>query len=114
MIDDLEIVKEELSRLKSEAEKYLFVVDTDEKPHSRHWADLPGNVRICFTKKFLDGKFYYHLSISAAGTQRVDDVIVLAILNMLGSPQKADEIPAQINPSVRHFMWLDTKGDLPN
>lgn len=91
------------------AEKFPIVPDTDELPLPRHWANLPGGVIICFTKKLFDGKFHYHLSISEEGVLRADNMIVLAILRMLGSPQKVNETSALYNQSVRHFMWDEAK-----
>lgn len=104
MKSDLANVKKEVKRLKRIAEEYPFV-DTEGMPPTRHWATLPGNVRTCFTLKNVNGEFYYHLSVSAS-YGRVDDVVVTAILKMLGAPKEINEIPPTLNRNVRHFWWL--------
>ena len=102
---DLEFVEKEIARLKVMAEEYPAIDDTSEKPHHRHWSDLPGKVRICFTKKFFDNELFYHLSVSHEGMERVDDIIIMALLKMFEAPQTVEEILALYNKSVRHFTW---------
>ena len=97
---DTEIVKEEMARLKQKADEYPLI-GTESKPHDRHWATLPGDIRVCLTKQD-DGE--YHLSVSASWG-RVHDVIIYALFEMIEAPEEIRETPPISNENIRHFWW---------
>lgn len=105
MNEDLAIAQKEVEHLKRIAEQFPLSIEVEDKPGSRHWADLPEGIRICFTKRYDAKMFFYRLSVSQTSGNRVDDAIIIALLKMLEAPHFVNEVPPIANLAVRHFIW---------
>lgn len=113
MQNEANIIEKEIARLKNTADKHpITKPDKAKNPPARHWGDLPGEIRVCFTKELVEGQFYYHLSISAAEGRIVEDVLAIILMKMFNAPEKVGEVKDIYNECIRHFRWPEKVGQL--